>query len=169
MRETCTSGLKRAEAAGYTAPPLLDWLNFAFLRGHHPWLILRFFRGHHPWLILHHLCGHHLWLILHFFRGHHLLRWQKFDNRVLHEPELERFEQHDESVVGWQLIAQGLLTRAEQDHGQKLTANFVGFLVHLAKRVEPVISQSIGVEDHGLGDRFAITLRLRWASPTSRA
>jgi len=24
MRETCTSGLKRAEAAGYPAPPLLD-------------------------------------------------------------------------------------------------------------------------------------------------
>jgi len=25
MRENCKSGLKRAEAAGYTAPPLLDW------------------------------------------------------------------------------------------------------------------------------------------------
>jgi hypothetical protein len=25
VRENCTHGLKRAEAAGYTAPPLLDW------------------------------------------------------------------------------------------------------------------------------------------------
>jgi hypothetical protein len=27
VREICTPGLKRAEAADYTAPPLLDWLN----------------------------------------------------------------------------------------------------------------------------------------------
>ena len=38
MRETCTSGLKRAEAAGYTAPPLLDWLITNFIRDHHLWL-----------------------------------------------------------------------------------------------------------------------------------
>ena len=39
MRENCTSGLKRAEAAGYTAPPLLDWL-ILFLPSvaAHPWL-----------------------------------------------------------------------------------------------------------------------------------
>ena len=49
MRETCTSGLKRAEAAGYTAPPLLDCSSVANLS---PSSSVACFPHLHPWRIV---------------------------------------------------------------------------------------------------------------------
>ena len=55
VRENCTHGLKRAEAAGYTAPPLLDWLSLLLfccsllLAPSLSWFHLRFFVSPFSW------------------------------------------------------------------------------------------------------------------------
>ena len=74
---------------------------------------------------------------------------------ILH---LDGLDEHDQPVIDGQPLLEARLLRTEQHDGHEGMFVFVGFVVHVDKRINPFIAETVDVEDHRVGGRLPVPL-----------